>query len=97
MKQSRRKWTEEEDDFLRKNYLEQGEHFCIESLKRTQQAIHNRIYKLKISKKNSWTTEEEIFLIENYPKMGSIFCAKFLKRNNSSVTRKVQRLNLKKY
>lgn len=40
-------WTKKEDDFLKKNFEECGEHYCADKLKRTLDGVKGRWRKIK--------------------------------------------------
>lgn len=46
------KWTEEESNFLIKNYYNHGPKYCSEILNKTRQSICHRAMKLKLKYKN---------------------------------------------
>lgn len=81
-----KKWTIEEDDFLKENFYKIGRETCSQKLNRTIFSIRQRAGILKIrNKQNFWTEEEDKFLKENYISQGNKFCANYLNRTEKSV------------
>lgn len=91
------RWTPEEEQFLRENYLNIGVSECAKILERTNKSVNSKALKmgLLIAKKSKWSTEEEEFLKENYPTKGSVFCGNFLNRTSVSVQSKAHLMGLK--
>jgi hypothetical protein len=89
------RWTEDEINFLIKNYSENGSKYCANILNRTQNGICGKAIGLKLIKNNLWTKEEIKFLLENYSEDGSSFCSEKLNRPRYSVHYKAKLLNLK--
>lgn len=90
-------WTSDEDYYLIEHYKIDGAQKCADNLKRTKQAVLNRVSKLGISKQNAskWTAQEEAYLIEHYSEDGTKKCAEALGRSISAVLKKARKLKLK--
>jgi hypothetical protein len=89
------RWTEEEIQFLRDNYHEEGPAYCAEKLDRTFRALEGKAFRLGIKVKKGWTEEEIQFLRDNYPEKGAGYCAEKLSRTPSSVQLKAAKLDIK--
>ncbi len=63
-------WTEEEDEYLRKNYNKISNHEIANYLKISKDVLIERLNVLGIlRKKHMWTEDEDFFIIENYGKI----------------------------
>ena len=91
-----RKWTKEEELFLRENSVGVNCKKLAEQLNRTVVAIHIKRKRLGISNGNFWTKEEDLFLRENYSNMSSIEIGKRLNRKTPSISSRMSRLGLKR-
>lgn len=95
---SRKRWTEEEEEYLRNNYENKTNKELAEKLNRTVGAVQKRAEKLKIAqkrKKQSWTKGEEEYLIKNYKYKTNKELARELERTATSVARKKHDLELR--
>jgi hypothetical protein len=97
------KYTEEENDFLKKYYNDKGQKWCANELKRTAYSVKNRarILDLKVDRSESSTTkilftkEELKFLTENYSNLGLDYVSEHLNKTRLQIIKKVQKLKLK--
>jgi len=82
-------WSEEEIEFLKKNYSVYGPKHCTKNLNRTNGSICRKANELKLRfskvKEIKWTPEDLEFLKVNYPVKGLKFCAEHLNRSVGSV------------
>lgn len=98
------KWTDEEIKILKEAYknrdgTKNGNFIkdLAKKLNKTEGAIRNKAYSLKITKRDKYYTEEEIiFLKENYDKLSMNDLAVKLNRNESNIFIKMKELGLKK-
>lgn len=98
------KWTNEEINILKDAYSKRDgtknndfiKQLAIK-LNKTEGAIRNKAYNLKITKRDKYYTEEEIKLLkENYDKYSMNDLSEMLGRNESNIFRKMKELGLKK-
>ena len=91
------KWSEEEFQFLRDNYLSMTHAEMAEKLNRPIKSVQEFCSRLKLRKNPAlWTEEEYQFLRDNFDKMSYTEISKHLKRPVNSVSLYCQRLNLTK-
>lgn len=98
------KWTNEEINILKDAYSKRdgtkNNNFIKQlaiKLNKTEGAIRNKAYNLKITKRDKYYTEEEIKLLkENYDKYSMNDLSEMLGRNESNIFRKMKELGLKK-
>ena len=94
-----RKYTQEEDDFLRKNYKNMTRKEVAKKLGRTEPSIKKRLIVLGITKEklnmSNWTKEEDDYLIENYEKLSSHEIAELLNRTEGAVKSRFRILGFK--
>lgn len=91
------KWTDDEVEFLKANYVLHGAEYCANSLNRELDSILYKASALKLRRKPAdWTSDEVQFLIDNYEERGLIYCMAKLNRNQSSILHKASRLKLKR-
>ena len=98
------KWSNEEIEILKEAYKKRdgkkNETFLKNlslKLNRTEGAIRNKAYELKITKIDKYYKKEEIdFLKENFDKLSMNDLAVKLNRNESNIYRKMKELGLKK-
>jgi hypothetical protein len=91
-----KRWTEEDEDFLREYYPIEGAKACAEVLDRTEGAIRHKAEKLNIKfiRKDLWSDEEVKVLIKHYSIEGLKYCVNILGKSSSSVIHKANRLKL---
>ncbi len=89
-------WTEEDDDWLRKNYPGLGANGCYKAgpLGRTLRAIHNRAQRLGLVCKRRWTEGEDAWIKEHYPKLGAKGCYEAGHLDKTYTTIKARAFNL---
>lgn len=93
-----RKWSEEDDQFIRDNfgemsYKEMAEHFGVSYT--SVQARANKHLGLKNYEYKKWTDEEIHFLKDNYPDKLGHYCSEKLGRSFHATHKMVKKLNLK--
>lgn len=97
---SNSEWTEEEDEIIKKYYINESVEKCCELLpNRSRQAIimrANRYLDLRKRTIRKWTEEEEKFLEEHYLTDGIDYCHKHLDRTKDSIFQKTIRMGLQK-
>ena len=99
-----KKWTEEEINYLKKEYSKlSGKKITnvaeriAKKINRKPSAIRNKAYNLGITHRGKYYTEEEIeFLKNNYNSMTYTDMAFILKKDNSNICRKCKELGLTK-
>lgn len=89
-----KRWTEEELEFLRKNYRDIDISIIATELGRSNAAIKQTASKLELKKRNFWTEEELSYLKNNYTKMNYEKIGEKLNRSANSVHQKINDLNL---
>lgn len=65
---ARKFWSEEEVNFLKKNYPDKGQSYCSKSLNRTERAVRDKARKLGISSNNSRLAKSESLKSGEYSK-----------------------------
>ena len=77
-----RKWTQEEENFLRENYAELGAKATGEKLNRTVNAVYVRARTLGVAPtiNRKWTKAEDDFLREHYAELGPTKASKAIDR-----------------
>lgn len=89
-------WKAEDDEFLIKNYANNGQRYCAEHLGRSLKAVSTRASDLGLIMNKWWTDELDNFLRINYHKLGPKECSKQLNRTYGSVVSEARRLGLTK-
>lgn len=97
-RKNRRKWTEEELQFLRDNYKEKGPKRCANELNRTIRAITHKRKELNLYYREGciWTKKEDWFLFQLYPEKGLKECAKYINKPLNIIYNRIKKLCLKK-
>jgi len=96
MASKRRKWTDEDRQFLKDNYQkmtnrEFGEHFGI-----TGAGIGYQLKKLGLKRERRWTEEKDDFLRNNYLKMINRELARELRKTICAIEKRLGTLNLRR-
>jgi len=97
-----RRWTKEEDDYIRANYKTLSVRDIAKNLERTEKATRNRIERLGIRICNlernnrKWTDEEISILKKNIHKTNSELAKILKKRTASAICQKRRELGLSK-
>lgn len=99
-----KKWTEEEEQFLRDNYRSMSNSKLAKALGRTKHSVDGRIKKLNLkrrakrkpSESRRWTVEEDAFLESNYMNMPHAKIAKALNRTVPSIRMRCKGLGFTK-
>jgi hypothetical protein len=89
-----KKWTEEEENFLRANYLNIPYEELGKKLNRTTKAIGYKCDMLGLVISREWTKEEEEFLRANYEAIPIKEIAQHLNRTPSATSHKLKKLKL---
>ncbi|EPT7250646.1 hypothetical protein ACVR7L_000044 [Listeria monocytogenes] len=89
-----RRWTEEEKEYLRKNYRDGDISKIAAELGRSNEAVKLTAARLKLKKSNFWTEEELSYLKNNYTKMTCEKIGEKLNRSANAVHQKINDLNL---
>lgn len=91
-----RKWTEEEDDYVRENYLTETSYSIGRKLKRTSNSVKQRASLLGLKKPvaGKWSDEEVTYLKDNYSSKSMKQIQKKIKRTNASIYNKAYELGL---
>lgn|GEM_PF-6553075 len=87
-------WSEEEVQFLKKNYKKMTYYKIAKVLGKSYSSVYMKAYRLQLKKrkKNYWSVEEDRFIIENYPRMSVREIADALGRSKTSVSSKIKEL-----
>ena len=98
MKYKYKRWTAEEDKYLKNNYPIAKPEELEEKLKRKYTTIQVRANKKGYKRKviNKWTKEKTQFLIDNYGKMETKDIAKKININRAHIYPRASQLNLTK-
>lgn len=96
-----RKWTEEEEKFLKENSDKMSYSEMAEKLNRSKEAIMDRCYRLgiyavSIAKARYYTRDEIDFIKQNYENMSHDEIARSINRTKASVQYKISQLGLYK-
>ncbi len=67
---ARRKWTEEDKQFLKENYQKMTNKELAEHFNLTPGGIGYQLKKLGLKRDRKWTDEKDKFLMNNYIKYG---------------------------
>ena len=95
-KQPHKPWSEDEDNYLRNNYLELSSEIMANELKRTVPSINARCKELHLIKHEAWSDEEVDFLSKHYMDMEYSQIGTILGRSEGAVRAKCFDLNLYK-
>jgi hypothetical protein len=92
-----KRWTVEEENFLRENYPKLKYNELAKKLNKTKSSVDHKIIRMKLDKKRKrFTKEEEKLLRKNYANSDSKELAKKLQRKRSSVFYKSNYLKINK-
>ncbi len=98
-----KRWTQDEDEFLKRHYEKDPHKEIAKKLGRTVKAVRRRVGMLGIKKvdihsrgfvRRVWTAEEEDLLLKLYPTTSIAEIARRLKRSYHSIWIKAQRLGV---
>ncbi len=91
-------WSQEEKDFIRKNYYKMPAKEIARRLNRTLNAVKNTASRMGVSedKREPWTSRQLDYLKNNYADKTIVEIAKALNRSKKSVHAKAVRLRLRK-
>lgn len=91
-------WSQEEKEFIRKNYYKMPAKEIARLLNRTLNAVKNTASRMGVSKnkREPWSGKELDYLKNNYAQKTIVEIAKALNRSKESVRAKVVRLSLRK-
>lgn len=90
----RRRFTEDEDEFIIEQYCSKGPDFCAEALDRSRQSIISRASKLGCSNIVRWTEEEDTILKTYYPIEGTKAFIRLINRSALQCRHRVESLKL---
>lgn len=93
------KWTDLEIQFLKDNYHNHSQQWCIDNLNKTKGAIGGMVIKLKLKsdkRHRKWVDPEIDFLKKNYIVKTNSECAIALNRTLQEVSKKLSKLNLRR-
>lgn len=101
MKVNRKKWTPEDDAYLRRSFATASKHDLMEKLNRTWLSISNRACKLGLTRpgyrQQEWTKEEDQKLKRFYPKGAKEEILKALARWNwDAICRRAKHIGVKR-
>jgi len=99
MKKNKRKspvkWSEEDLNWLKENYIKLGPIECAKILNRTPESVTSCANRnLNLVTENSWTPEEDIILLENYKQLGPTKCQALLNRSRGGIRSRAKILNI---
>ena len=90
-----RRWTQEEDMFLREHFKELGAAKCAEHLRRTAEACQYRIRKLGVGRRRFvWTESNKAYLAAHYQTDGAAKCAAAIECMPSSCIQMASKMGL---
>ncbi len=93
----KKKWSAEEEDFIRKNCSEKTNEEIAADLGRTKGSIHNRMQRLKIQPKlRVWSAEEDAFIRQSFFTHTAAEIATHLERSVGSVYRRSSELGFRR-
>ena len=94
MKQQRKRWTTEEDQYLRDNVNTKSAKEIAEELDKSVNSIYTRIKLLDLKKPayRKWTEKEDEYLLNKYGTRELAKIASYLKRDVDSVVRRLERI-----
>lgn len=94
MKQQRKRWTAEEDQYLRDNINKKSPKELAEELNKSVNSVYTRAKALDIRKPayRKWTEQEDEYLISKYGTCELEKIARYLKRDVKSIARRLDRL-----
>ena len=87
------KWTEADDNYLRENHGVLSNAEIAQHLGRTEEALHLRINKMNLNKRN-WSEEEIEYLKEFWGNKSIPMIASYLKRSEEAIRQKASKLKL---
>ncbi|MFW6030879.1 MAG: LAGLIDADG family homing endonuclease [Halanaerobiales bacterium] len=95
---TRRSFTIDEINFIKKNYKKLGRETVAEKLNRSIHSVGSKAKQLGLTRKKNpgWKKEDEIFLENNYNKMPNDELAKILGRSKIAIQKKAYKLGLRK-
>lgn len=88
------KFSDDDNQFLIKNYSSKGPHFCAQKLGRTTSAIKKHAHELGLKLSKYLTDEEKELLRKHYYSDGVEWCSKALGRTKKSVSKHAVALGL---
>lgn len=89
------RWTENEIEFLKNNYINNGGVYCSKILGKSLNSINLKSFKLGLKIEDKWSDDDIKFLIDNYSKLGLRYCSEILDRTEKSIKAMCNKLNLK--
>jgi len=90
-----RKWTDEEVEYLKEHYGDDGAEGIAHVLNRTKSSVQTKARELDLTDDQArglWTEDDEAFLRENYLELGAEECARRLGRSKASVHGKIRKI-----
>ncbi len=93
-----KKWTKEEEEFIKANYKKYSNKELAEKFGVTESAIQSKLSKMGLTrqKQKKWTKEDEEFLKGNYMNMTDEELAEKLNVTPIAIKRKLNRMGLKR-
>lgn len=92
MSNKSKKWTSDEEEFLKENYLTMDYKDIANELGRTESAISNKALLLKLHKVERYTEEDDQFLLKYYGRTTMQRLCKRLKKSERSIKKRVKLL-----
>ena len=89
-----RRWTSEEEQYIRDHWKTQSDAEMATALKRMEGAVRNRRRELRCSPQKTWTPEEERYLEDHWGTVSIPGIAKKLERTVSAIKVRAERLGL---
>ena len=95
------KWTEEEIDFLKKNYKNHSNKWVAEQLGKTIQSIYHKAQTLKLKTlefphKRTWTDKQDEFVKKNYGKLPTKEIARIINKSHHAINHRASKLKVVK-
>lgn len=92
---SKQKWSENDINFLIKNYHKKSVNEISKIINRSVSCIKTKVFRLNIKKDKKWSDKEVKFLMDNYKSYGLTYCSTELGKTKCSVNRKAIEFKLK--
>lgn len=90
-----KKFSKEENNFIKQNYPRFGSEYCAKELNRTKSSIKRRVEKLKIRRlRPKFTKEEDNFLKKHYVEFGAKYCSRKINKTLYSIYCRIKELKI---
>jgi hypothetical protein len=89
-------FTEEEKEYLKKNYLDNRLSVMAKKLNRSVLSLKRLVVQLGLKSGYWWNSDEELFLVENYSEGDKEYLCEFLNKNWKAIRKKARVMGLKR-